>query len=168
VNEPRFRFEPLGSHHDRAAFSCGVESLDRYLQRQARQDVDRGIAAVTVMVDSETELIAGYYSLSASSVQPIDLPESTTRKLPNYPSLPAILIGRLALDERFHGQGLGELLLLNALGNARRLTAHIGAIAVIVDAIDDRARRFYEHFGFVRLASNEYRLAIGMKAVDRL
>ena len=168
MSESRFTFEPLGPTHDRAAFSCGVDPLDRYLQRQARQDVDRGVAAVTVMFDNENGLVAGYFTLSAASIHPSDLPSDISRKMPNYPLLPAMLIGRLALDERFHGQGLGEILLIRALGLARRLTTRIGAIAVLVDAKDDRARRFYERFQFVRLVSDEYRLVISMKAVERL
>jgi GNAT superfamily N-acetyltransferase len=168
VSERGFRFEPLSSSHDRNTFTCGVEPLDRYLQRQARQDVDRGIAAVTVMFDADTSSIAGYYTLSASSVQSADLSPDVTRKLPGYPHLPAILVGRLALDQRNQGQGLGEILLINALGTARALTDRIGAIAVLVDAKDERARSFYERMGFQRLDSNPFRLVISMKAIARL
>jgi GNAT superfamily N-acetyltransferase len=130
--------------------------------------MDRGIAAVTVMFDTESSLIAGYYTLSASSIQTTELPNDLTRKLPGYPHLPAMLIGRLALGRRYQGQGLGELLLINALGIARALTDRIGAIAVIVDAKDEHARSFYERMGFQQLASNAFRLVISMKAISRL
>lgn len=120
------------------------------------------------MYDRETSLIAGYYTLSASSAKPVELPLEITKKLPPYPTLPAMLIGRLALDRRYHGKGMGELLLLNALGNARRLTTRIGAIAVLVDAKDESARRFYEKYGFVRFATEEFRLALAMKAIERI
>jgi GNAT superfamily N-acetyltransferase len=120
------------------------------------------------MLDCATDLIAGYFTLSAASIHPTDLPSDISKRMPNYPLLPAMLIGRLALDQRFHAQGVGEILLIHALGSARRLTDRIGAIAVLVEANDDRARQFYERFQFVRLASNEYRLAISMKAIDKL
>jgi GNAT superfamily N-acetyltransferase len=120
------------------------------------------------MYDPDTSLIAGYYTLSASSINPVELPPEITKKLPAYPALPAMLIGRLALDRRYQSKGLGELLLLNALGNARRLTARIGAIAVIVDAKDETVRRFYEKYGFVRFATEEFRLVLSMKAIERI
>ncbi|MCC6792366.1 MAG: GNAT family N-acetyltransferase [Thermomicrobiales bacterium] len=130
--------------------------------------MDRGIAAVTVMFDVSSSSIAGYYTLSASALQSVELPVDITRRLPGYPHLPAMLIGRLAVDRRYQGQRLGELLLINALESARALTDRVGAIAVAVDAKDERARSFYERMGFERLESNPFRLIISMKAIARL
>jgi predicted GNAT family N-acyltransferase len=167
VKESRFRFEPMGSHHDRKAFDCGVEVLDRYLQQQAGQDVRNRVATVLVMVDSEAEAIAGYYTLSATSVSLNSLSAEITKNLSRYPTQPAILLGRLAVDRRYRGQGLGELLLFNALKRSFALSDELAAMAVVVDAKDDRARSFYERFGFVRLVDDEYRLVISMKIIQR-
>lgn len=167
MTESRFRFEPLGSHHDRTVFDCGVEALDRYLRHQAGQDVRNKVATVLVMVDTESGLIAGYYTLSASSIALKSLPIEIQRNLPRYPMQPAILLGRLAVDRRYQGQGLGELLLFNALRRSLALSDELAAMAVVVDAKDDHARTFYERFGFLRLADDEGRLVIPMKVIQR-
>ena len=110
-DETQYRIEPLGDQHDRAAFSCGVEVLDRYLQKQAGQDVSRRVAAAFV-ITPDGKTIAGFYTLSAHLVNLADLPESVAKRLPRYPNVPATLLGRLAVSENFRGQGIGELLLL--------------------------------------------------------
>ena len=114
----RFRVESLAASHRRAEFGCGNEALDRYLHRQAGQDARRLVAAVFVLYDAEADLIAGYYTLNASSIAPTDLPAELARKLPRYEALPAVLLGRLAVDARYQGQGLGALLLFDALKRA--------------------------------------------------
>ena len=158
--------EPLGDTHDRAAFSCGVDPLDRYIKQQARQDVRRHLAGVMVLrLIQEPATIAGYYTLSATSVTLEELPPTDRKHLPRYP-LPAILIGRLAIDRRYQKQGLGEYLLTDAL--QRSLRAEIGAVAVVVDAKDDRARSFYERYGFQRFPEREYRLFLMMKTFEEL
>ena len=168
MGEGSHRFEPLGRHHDRAAFSCGNAILDRYLQRQARQDVDRRVAAVFVLLDAETERIVGYYTLSAGAVEPSELPPEVTRRLPPYRALPVVLLGRLAVDARYQGRGFGALLLVDALPRALAHSAQVAAMAVIVDAIDEQARRFYERFGFRRFVDDEDRLFIPMGTIEQL
>jgi GNAT superfamily N-acetyltransferase len=167
VTVERFRFEQLGSQHDRRAFDCGVEVLNRYLQQQASQDIRNKVATVLVMVDSSSDSIAGFYTLSAASVSLESLPEEVKKRLPRYPVQPAILLGRLAVDRRYQGQGLGELLLFNALRRCLLLSNELAAMSVLVDAKNDRARRFYERYGFVRLADDERRLMIPMRIVKR-
>jgi GNAT superfamily N-acetyltransferase len=147
--------EPLGPQHERTAFSCGVPVLDRYLQEQASQDVRRRIAATFVLVMPGGH-IGGYYTLSATAVQLTDLPPEVTKRLPRYPLVPAFLLGRLAVDTRYRGQGLGRFLLADAL--YRCLTSEIAGFAVIVDAKDDDARRFYEREGFLGLPDRTNRL----------
>jgi GNAT superfamily N-acetyltransferase len=163
----RFRFEPLGGQDKqrRAAFSCGMEALDRYLRQQAGQEMRRGVAVVWVLHDIEHNAIAGYYTLSTASIVPSDLPDEIVRKLPRYPALPAMLIGRLAVDTSYRGQGFGGLLLADALHRALDLSHAICAIAVVVDAKDDAARQFYERFGFQRLAGHERRLFMPMATI---
>lgn len=157
--------EPLVSDRERAAFACGKEPLDRYLTHQASQDLKRHLATVYVLCEPPSRTVIGYYTLSALSVTPQDLPDAMARKLPRYPLLPAILIGRLARDLRYPGQRLGERLLHDAL--TRSFWSGIGAIAVIVDAIDDEAGRFYEAYGF-RFIPDTNRLLLPMATVGGL
>jgi len=166
-SEVQYRIEPLGSRYDRSVFSCGVEALDRYLQRQAGQDISKRVAAVFILTpDGET--IAGYYTLSAHVVNLADLPESVARKLPRYPNVPATLLGRLAVSTNFRGQGVGQFLLLDAfrrvLGGAREIASTL----VVVDAKDDNARNFYIHHDFIPLATQPNRLFYPVKAIEKL
>jgi GNAT superfamily N-acetyltransferase len=147
--------EPLGAHHDRAAFSCGVQALDAYFQRQAGQDARRLIAAPFVLM-MPGGTIGGYYTLAATAVLLSDLPADMVRRLPRYPVVPAFLIGRLAIDQRHQGQGWGRFLLADAL--RRCVDSEIPGFAVVVDAKDDNARRFYERESFLPLPETPNRL----------
>ena len=160
--------EPLGRQHDRAAFHCGSEALDRYLKQQARQDADKRVAAAFVAARPPDTRVLAYYTLSASVLTLADLPDELARKLPRYPQLPVTLLGRLAVDQSTKGQGLGEHLLLDAL---RRSLAHadqIAAMAVVVDAKDEAAAAFYQHYGFLTLQAQPSRLFVPMRLVAQL
>jgi predicted GNAT family N-acyltransferase len=162
-----FRVEPLGKAHDRAAFSCGIEPLDNYLQKQASQDVAKRVAVCFVLTpDSHT--VAGYYTLSQYSVDLVELPEEMAKKLPKYPEVPTTLLGRLAISERFRGQKLGEFLLLDALYRCWQQSKQVASAAVIVDAKDEAAKRFYEHFEFVPLPDTPHRLFLPMRTIENL
>jgi GNAT superfamily N-acetyltransferase len=165
VSDPAYQFELLGKHHNRAAFSSGDESLDRYLRQQARQDMSRNVAQVFVLVEPSTVQLAGFYTLSAFSVRATELPEDVARQRPRYPLIPATMLGRLAIDNRYRGQGLGGVLLLNALRRAREASRLVASVAVIVDAKNDHARSFYEHYQFQRFRSDEYRLFLPLNVV---
>jgi GNAT superfamily N-acetyltransferase len=161
--------EPLGSHHDRVAFSCGVPSLDDYLRTQASQDARRSVAVTFVAVLSEVpRVVADYYTLAATGIDAGALPPALARKLPRYPTLPATLLGRLAVDERNHGQGLGEYLLVHALRRALTVSREVASLAVIVDAIDERAHAFYEHFEFLAFPDEPRRLFLPTATIARL
>jgi len=149
------RIEPLGSHHDRASFSSGVEPLDRYLRSQAGQDARKNMAAPFVLVLPDGAL-GGYYTLSATAVKLADLPDQTVRRLPRYPLVPATLLGRLAVDRRCQGKGYGRFLLADALYRVAR--SEIASFAVIVDAKDEAARRFYERESFLPFADQPLKL----------
>jgi predicted GNAT family N-acyltransferase len=165
--KPAFQVQRLGPHHDRAGFSCGLEPLDNYLKKQARQDVKKRVAAVFVLTpDGRT--ISGYYTLSQFSVDLGVLPQETARRLPKYPIVPATLIGRLAVRTAFRGQGLGELLLMDALRRSLTLSKQIASAAVIVDAKDDRAMSFYRKYGFLELPDIPGRLFLPMATVEQL
>lgn len=163
--------EPLGKHHNSAAFDCGVEELGSYLRQRARQDTKRRIAATFVLSSDRPEVlgvpevIVGYYTLSSTSVNVGELPEQVVRKLPRYPLLPATLIGRLAVDRRYQGKGYGEFLLVDALRRSFILTEQIGSAAVIVDAGSDKAKAFYEHFQFISLINHSHRLFLPMAVI---
>jgi ribosomal protein S18 acetylase RimI-like enzyme len=146
-----FRLEPLGEERDRSLFRCGKDALDRYFQTQVTQDIRRHIANCFVAVEAITSTIAAWYTISAASIPLVDLPPDETRRLPRYPTVPAIRIGRLAVDKNFQGRGLGAALLADAA--ARALKADAAAFTLLVDAKNDQAVAFYQRFGFRKLAS---------------
>ena len=149
--------EPLGSRHDRTSFHCGLPELDRYLARQAGQDVRRRIARVFVCTAGEADAVLGFYTLSALSIDLASLPEQLSRKLPRHP-VPCALIGRLAVDRSAHGHGLGRMLLADAVKRTLAAGETVAMHALIVDAANDDAKRFYERFGFVPLTDDPMRL----------
>jgi len=163
--------EPLGAKHDtlRAAFSCGSEPLDRYLKQQASQDARKRVAVPYVLV-SEDDRIAGYYTLSADNIRADDLPPELVKqlKLPRYPVMGATLVGRLARDLSFRGQGIGELLLVDALKISLAMSRKIASLAVMVDAKDENAHRFYTGFGFMAFPETVKRLFMPMQTVEKL
>jgi predicted GNAT family N-acyltransferase len=163
-----YRIEALSSTHDRTAFDCGDATLNRYLRQQARQDAENSVAAPFVLTRPPDLRVLGYYTLSASLVNASELPDTLAKKLPRYPQLPVTLLGRLAVDLRMRGQGLGEFLLLNALHRSLGAAPNIAAMAVLVDAKDNAAEAFYRHFSFLRLQAQPRRLFIPMKSVAEL
>jgi len=154
------------ARHDRAGFSCGVDALDRYLQSQASQDVRRRVAAPYVLIEPPSLQVLGFYTLSNTSVHAAELPAAFVKKLPRYPVLPATLLGRLAVDAKGRGRGLGTLLLLDAL--RRCLRSETASLAVVVDAKDDAAVSFYERHEFLRLPDQANRLFKPMAEIAKL
>jgi GNAT superfamily N-acetyltransferase len=163
-----YRIRPLGKTHDRESFSCGSEALDRYLQRQARQDAEKRVAAPFVLIEPPAVRVLGYYTLSASVVNVSELPEALVKKLPRYPQLPVTLLGRLAVDESRKRQGIGQFLLMDALRRSVGAAAEIAAMAVLVDAKDEAADNFCRRFGFAQLQQQPRRLFLPMRTIARL
>ncbi|TPO13074.1 GNAT family N-acetyltransferase [Mesorhizobium sp. B1-1-5] len=163
--EASLRVEVLGSQHDRNSFECGVEPLDRYLRMQAGQDARKNIAAPFVLVMPDGA-IAGYYTLSSTAVSVGEWPVETVRKLPRYPLIPATLLGRLAVDRRQQGRGYGRYLLADAL--LRSLRSEIAAFAVIVNAKDGNARRFYQRESFLPFPDQPMKLFRPMADIAEL
>lgn len=153
-----FLIEVLGPSHGRAGFSSGVAALDRYFREQVTQDVRRRATACYVAVDVARAKIAGYYTLAAASVALADLPEQLARRLPRYPSVPVARLGRLAVDLEYRGQQLGGALLWDAA--MRALRSEIAVYALVVDAKDDQAVRFYQHHGFATFGSRPRQLVL--------
>jgi GNAT superfamily N-acetyltransferase len=163
-----YRIEALGRYHDRTAFNCGSPALDRYLQQQARQDVEKSVAAPFVLTTPPALRVLGYYTLSASLVNTSELPDTRSKKLPRYPQLPVTLLGRLAVDQSMRGKGIGQFLLMDTLRRSLEAAANIAAMAVVVDAKDEAAKAFYRHFSFLPLHRQPRRLFLPMKTVAAL
>ncbi len=143
-----YRIVPLDPGSDRSTFHCGVEALDRYFHEQVTQDIRRRVTTCFVAVNDQAT-VAGFYTLASASVFLADLPGAIAKKLPRFPTVPAIRMGRLAIDLRARGQKLGAALLADAL--ARTLESGIAAFALVADAKDDKAVAFYRHHGFIAL-----------------
>lgn len=167
MNELSVVIEPLGSHHDRADFTCGEPALDTYLQRQASQDVRRRVAQIFVAVGDQPGKVVGYYSLSAASFEKDGLPPKLAKRLPHYP-VPAAVLGRLAIDLEQQGRGLGETLLLDAIRRVVRASTKIAVYALVVDAKTERARTFYERYGFHPFAGQSCRLFLPLETFEKL
>lgn len=163
------RFEPLGPRHDRAAFSCGVPELDEYLKVLAGQHARKKISTTTVLVLDSPRRIAGYHSLSSTRLNLGELPPQLAKLYPRYAEgIPATLLGRLAVDLAYRGQGWGEALLLNALERAWLATDVVASAFIIVRAVDAHATRFYRRYGFSEFPGDSSRLYLSMKTVQRL
>lgn len=153
-------FEPLDKkRHSRESFSCEVESLQLYLRTQAAQDVKKKMAAVFVLAEGQTVL--GYYTLSSYTIDAGELPDEIEHQFPNYP-----LIGRLARDQKYRGQGIGERLLVDALRRCLENTSTSGAIAVVAEAENEKARNFYLEFGFIQFPDHPDKLFIMMRTIE--
>lgn len=148
--------EPLGKH-DRAAFSCGVASLDDWFRLRAGQDEKRNVARVFVAIDDRGGIV-GFYSLSSFTLTIGDLPPAHAKRLPRYDAIPAALIGRLARDEKVRGEGIGELLLADAVRRVIGAARSLAVFAIVVEATDARAAAFYRDFGFTPFPNRPLRL----------
>lgn len=160
-----FVIEPLGPAHDRTSFSSGVAALDRYLQKQATQDVRRRVAACYVAVEPTKAKIAGYYTLAAGGIPLTDLPEPLAKRLPRYPSVPVVRLGRLAVDQAYRGRKLGSALLWDA--GMRALRSEIAAFALVIDAKDEGAEAFYRHHGFIAFGGQARQLVLPLATFSK-
>lgn len=165
---PDLKVEVLSPHHDRDGFVCGIDSLDRYLRMQASQDVRRKANGVFVLVEgTRPETVLGYYALCAAALPQGDVPEAARKHIPRYPQVSATLIGRLAVSMARQGEGLGGILLADAVQRAYISAATVGSSMLVVDALDDRAAAFYVAHGFLRLPDSP-RLVLPMRSIERL
>jgi GNAT superfamily N-acetyltransferase len=142
-----FRIKPLEPGTERTNFSSGSQPLDKYFKEQVTQDIKRRVASCFVALDQDQ--VAAYYTLASASILLTDLPSEIAKKLPRYPSVPAVRMGRLAVDQTYKGQGLGASMLADAIQRVAR--AEIAAYALLVDAKDQSAEAFYKHHGFLEL-----------------
>lgn len=159
---------PLEKGHDRSAFDCGNEDLNRYLKQQARQDAEKYAAAPFVLIEADSPIVRGYYTLSSSLIPLDELPAELTKKLPRYDHLPVTLLGRLARDKTIPDKGVGEFLLLDALYRSLQQAHQIASMAVVVDAKDESAELFYKHLNFLPFQQTPLRLFLPMRQIKKL
>lgn len=162
-----FSIAILDKNHNRKTFSCGIDSLDKYFHERASQDSRKRIAVTYILEDEDTNKV-GYYTLSAATIELIALPEEIRKKLPSYPCIPATLIGRLAIDNSYKKRGLGEIMLVDALKSCYHASLKVASFAVVVDAINNSAEKFYKKYGFLNLTSNSPRLFLPMTVIGKL
>ena len=157
---------PLAPSHGRIGFHSGVEMLDRYLHKQAGQDLRRRISRIFVAtLPGAPETVLGYYTLSSLSIELSSLPESIARKLPRH-QIPAALLGRLAVDKTARRNGIGRMLLVDALKRTLSISDQIAIHAMVVAAISSEAVSFYEKFGFRHLTGAGTRLFLPLKSIE--
>ena len=155
----------LNNKHERKQFRCGEPTLDQYIQQFASQDIKRNINRVFVASTIEKpEQIVGFFSLSANSLEPGALPKNLLRRLPKYP-LPAPLLGRLAVSDDFQGKGGGKILLADAMRRVYFASQTIAVYALIVEALNDDAKYYYEKFGFVPFPSKPLHLFLPLQTI---
>lgn len=160
-----YAFEALSPGHDRAGFKSGVEPLDRYFASQVTQDIRRRVSACFVAVERASGAIVGFYTIAAFAIPLPDLAPAAAKKLPRYPFVPAVLVGRLAVALGHRGQGIGAGLILDAV--ERALRSEIAAFAIVVDAKDEAAVAFYKRHGFTAFVNAPMRLYLPLAEVAR-
>ena len=159
---------PLGKRHDRQTFDCcGQDSLNFYLLRYANQDVRRRVTRVFVASPpGSPQRVIAHYSLAAGSLAAADLPEKFRHRLPRYP-VPVALLGRLAVDKSYKSQGLGAVLIADALQRIALASQVMAVYAVVVDALNESAAKFYRQFGFIQLPSQPLKLFLPIDTVTK-
>jgi predicted GNAT family N-acyltransferase len=167
ADKSKYNIEPLGDH-DRAAFSCGDASLDRYIREQASPDVKRGLASVFVITaKDDPKQILAYYTLSSRELKLDQLPEEIAKKAGKYGHVGVTLLGRMAVAKKYKGTGLGALTLMNALHKSLLAATDVASLAVFVEAIDSDAANFYRKYGFIKLPEDKLKLLLPMKTIAK-
>ncbi len=160
--------DPFNSKdHDRSLFNCDVDSLDDYIKTRASQELRKRVSTPFVLTDSPDRQVLGYYCLSAYSIEASQLDNNIVKKLPRYPLLPAILLGRLAVDLIHRGKGYGDLLVSDALKRSLAASIQVASVAVVVDAISQDAVRFYRKYGFIEFQTEPMKLYISMESIEK-
>jgi predicted GNAT family N-acyltransferase len=167
ADKSKYNIEPLGDHN-RASFSCGNASLDQYIREQASQDVKRGLASVFVITaQGDPKTVLAYCTLSSRELKLKQLPPEIAKKAGKYGHLGVTLLGRLAVDEKSKGTGLGSLTLMNALHRSLVAARDVASWAVFVEAIDLNAASFYLKYGFIELPEDKLKLFLPMKPIAK-
>lgn len=163
-----YKITHLHGLHQKESFDCGQVALNLYLRNQAGQDVRRSVSAVFALTDKNGFAVLGYYTLCSTTIQIKDLPANIAKKMPKYTLLPATLLGRLAIDQKHQGQGLGRYLLFNAFERAFYSTRDVGSIGLVVNAKDEAAIYFYTKNNFVAYPESRDQLFLPMSSIERV
>ncbi len=156
------KIEELRRKHNRSEFDCGASELNQYLKTIARQHIIKGISRTFILIDSETPAdILGFFTLAFCEIRASDLPAHLSKKYP--PRAPAAKLARLAVSKNRQRQGLGSLMMINAMERTLIVSSHMGIIGFFVDAKDNGAKKYYEQFGFLALPSNPLTLFVPLK-----
>jgi ribosomal protein S18 acetylase RimI-like enzyme len=162
-----FVVQLLSQRHNRDSFDCGELALNEFRRRHARQNQARGVSRTFVAVREGEWDVVGFYSLAAGAVAFEALPDDLRRRLPRYP-VPVAHLARLATCRSVRGQGLGEALLFDALVRTLRVADEIGVVAIDVWAKTDRARAYYERYGFQPVADSDLHLYLPLETVRKV
>ena len=151
------KIEVLNKTHDRDNFDCGVQELNQYLKKIARQHTVKGISKSFVLLESaQPTQILGFFTLTFCEVQASDLPAKHAKKYPS--KIPAAKLGRLAVSKNVQRQGLGQVMMIDAIQKTLRVAQNIGIIGFFVDAKDSKAEMYYKQFGFISMPNNSLQL----------
>ena len=154
--------------HDRTLFNCGDDRLDDYIKTRASQELKKKVSTPFVLTDSPDRQVLGYYCISSYSIAMVEIETSISKKLPRYPLLPAMLLGRLAVDSGHQGKLYGQRLLLDALKRSRDISRQVATVAVVVDAKGDDAVNFYRRYGFTEFQTDPLKLYLPMESIEKL
>jgi GNAT superfamily N-acetyltransferase len=158
--------EKLAKDHKKSDFDCENELLNNYIQKQAKQDVNRDLSACYVLNETNEKRVLGYYTLSGNSIDRNEFPAELMQKMPlSYLNLPTILLGRLAVDKNEKGKGFGGILLMDALKKCVDISESLGVLAVVVKPYDENAIGFYKKYGFILIPSNN-KMFIPIKTIE--
>ena len=161
-------FEPLGKEHGREDFDCGVAELNVFLKQHARRQQGRGVSRTFVLVESdaaEPKEILGFFTLVAAQLDSSQLSEAQAKRLPH--KVPCVLLARLAVSAKHQGQGLGKVHLVEAVLRTCAISGELGVAGLFVEAKDEAASAFYQHFGFVPFPSNPRKLFQSLEALRK-
>jgi predicted N-acetyltransferase YhbS len=161
------RIELLASFHDRDAFDCTNNALNQFLRQTARQHIQKGISRTFVLTDSEQpEMILGFFTLSACEVRAEWLPSNVAKKYPS--TVPGVRLARLAVTKAWQRQGIGEILMIEAMQRTLIIARNVGIIGLFVDAKDAVAKAYYERFGFVGMEATPLELFLPLSTLGLL
>lgn len=162
----RVRIEPLDrKKHDRAAFSGGVDRVDNFLKNTAARQQDDGHTRVCVACLDSLYVVVGYFALNAHAIDASTIPESDRKKLPSYPTISAIYLSVVGVQNEHQGSGLGSYLMAEAFRRAVEAAKIVGAYFFVLDSPNERAAKLYRRLGFVDLPGHEPRMLITMTQV---
>jgi GNAT superfamily N-acetyltransferase len=163
----RVRIEPLDRKHDRAAFKCGDHRLDNFIQKTAARQQENDIARVYVACLDQENAVTGYYAINAHSIDATTLLEEVRKKLPSYPTIPAIYLSKLGVQEDHQGKGLGSRLMAHAFRRCVESSDIAAAHFIVLDALNEKAATLYRKLGFVDLPGHDERMIIKMAVVRK-